>query len=169
MVVIRREEPADADAIRDVHDRAFGQPDEGRLVDELRAAGKAVASLVAVDGGRVVGHILFSPVSIESADTSWEAVGLAPMAVLPERWRTGIGSRLVERGLEECRRAGYGRVVVLGHAEYYPRFGFVPASRFGVGSDYDVPDEVFMARELEPGAFRGCSGTARFQPEFAGV
>ncbi|MDX1389526.1 MAG: N-acetyltransferase, partial [Acidobacteriota bacterium] len=83
--------------------------------------------------------------------------------------RRRIGGALVERGLEVCRAAGHDRVVVLGHAEYYPRFGFVPASRFGVGCEYDVPDDVFMALELRPGAFEGVSGTARYAPEFGDV
>ena len=123
-------------------------------------------SLVAVEDGRVVGHILFSPVTIESGERTFSAVGLAPMAVLPELQHRGVGSQLVKAGLDECRKAGCERVVVLGHPEYYPRFGFVPASRYGIGCEYDVPDEVFMALELREGVLLDCHGIAKYQPEF---
>jgi putative acetyltransferase len=96
-------------------------------------------------------------------------MGLAPMAVVPERQRHGIGSALVRAGLDECRRLGAVAVVVLGHAEYYPRFGFVPASRFSLVSEYDVPDDVFMAMELEPAALQGKSGTIKYDAVFATV
>lgn len=167
-VLIRAEEPADAAAVRAVNELAFEQPIEADLVDALRAAGKAVVALVAVAGGRVVGHILFSEVRIEpdAGGAAAVAAGLAPMAVLPELQRRGIGSRLVEAGLARCREAGYGASIVLGHPDYYPRFGYVPASRFGVRSTYDVPDEVFMAQELRPGALAAAAGLARYAPEF---
>lgn len=96
-------------------------------------------------------------------------MGLAPMAVMPAAQRRGIGSALIRSGLERCAQLGYSAVVVLGHPEYYPRFGFVPASRFGIGCEYEVPDEVFMALELEPGALTGMSGTIRYHPAFAEV
>ncbi len=167
--IVRPERSEDAASIRAVNLSAFGQPDEADLVDALRSAGKVTTSLVAAIGERVVGHILFSPVTIVSASGEIPAVGLGPMAVLPDLQRRGIGGVLVEQGLEACRSAAHDLVVVLGHAEYYPRFGFVPASRFGVGCEYDVPDEVFMAIELRPGAFDGVSGTARYAPEFGAV
>jgi putative acetyltransferase len=123
-------------------------------------------SLVALLGDQVVGHILFTPVKIESADSSFEAVGLGPMAVLPAYQRKGIGSRLVQSGIEECRRAGHEVVVVVGHPEYYPRFGFLPAKRFGIRYEEEVPEEVFMVLELREGALAGRSGIVRYQPEF---
>jgi putative acetyltransferase len=89
------------------------------------------------------------------------------MAVVPERQRQGIGSRLVLEGLERCRRAVVGAVVVLGHAEYYPRFGFIPASQLSLRCEYDVPENVFMVRELRDGTLRGFSGTIRYHPVFA--
>jgi putative acetyltransferase len=88
---------------------------------------------------------------------------------LPGRQKQGIGSRLVEAGLDECRRAGFDVVVVLGHPEYYPRFGFRPASIFGLRSEYDVPDPVFMAMELTPGAAMGVQGLVRYHEAFARV
>jgi putative acetyltransferase len=135
-------------------------------VDVLRACGKATLSLVAVEDGRIVGHMLFSPVTIEARDQTFLAVGLAPMAVLPERQRRGIGSQLVEVGLLECRNAGYECVVVLGHPTYYPRFGFVPASRYGLKSEFEVPDEAFMVVGWHGGVLKEGGGVVRYQPEF---
>lgn len=165
MLHIRPEQDRDRGAVRVVNERAFGGPDEADLVETLHGRDKVSLSLVAELDGRVVGHILFSPVSIEP-DGGEGTVGLAPMAVLPEHQREGIGSRLVEAGLEACRNAGHARVVVLGHASYYPRFGFAPASSFGVRCAFGVPDEVFMARPLTEGAFDRVSGLALYQPEF---
>src|SRR5688500_3348129 len=116
---VRREQPGDEAAIRRVNDDAFGQPDESRIVDAVRAAGHAVISLVAVEGTRIVGHILFTPLSMETAASAPRASGLGPMAVSPELQRQGVGSTLVEAGLEECRRLGYEVVVVIGHPEFY--------------------------------------------------
>ena len=166
MVTVRHEGPGDPASIYSVNVRAFGQPAEAELVSALRERGQITLSLVAVREGRIVGHILFSPVTIESDNEIYPAVGLGPMAVLPELQRQGIGSLLIKAGLEECRQVGHERVVVLGHAEYYPRFGFIPASQYGVQCEYDVPDEVFMALELREEAFQGKAGTAKYQPEF---
>jgi putative acetyltransferase len=160
---IRRETPADIDAIRRVKEAAFGQPDEARLVDALRGAADPFISLVAEDDGAIAGHICFTPVDIDGT----AILGLAPMAVAPERQRQGIGSMLVNAGLEECRRAGFGAVVVLGHPEYYPRFGFEPAAPKGIVSEYDVPEPVFMLLELVPGALAGLKGVARYHRAFA--
>ena len=166
MALVRRETPEDLAAIRRVNELAFEQAAEADLVDALRARGKVTISLVAVENDRVVGHILFSPVTIESGDEVFPALGLGPMAVLPELQRRGIGSMLVSHGLDECRSAGHTSVVVVGHADYYPRFGFVPASRFGLKCEYDVPDNVFMAIELRVGALSGQGGLVKYQSEF---
>jgi putative acetyltransferase len=166
MITIRKEQSEDTAAIHDVVEQAFEQTDEANLVDRLRENGKATISLVATDDERIVGHILFSPVTIESESETTGAIGLAPLAVLPELQNQGIGSRLTKAGLEECKRLGYGAVVVLGHAEYYPRFGFVPASRYRIKSEYDVRDEVFMILELREGALSDCSGVVKYQSEF---
>lgn len=165
---IRRELPEDLASIRDVNEQAFGRAGEAGLVDALREQATPFLSLVAEDDGKVVGHICFSPVTIEHADGSTVPIlGLAPMAVTPGRQNEGIGSQLVRSGLEECRRAGFRAVVVLGHPEYYPRFGFRPASTAGLRSEYDVPDPVFMVMELSAGV--DLSGVARYHRAFAAV
>jgi putative acetyltransferase len=169
MTSIRDERPEDAAAVRVVNESAFDSPAEADIVDLLRSRGKAVVSLVAAEEEKIVGHIMFSLVSIESEAGSFTAVGLAPMAVAPDRQRRGIGSLLVEKGLEECRKKGFECAVVLGHPDYYPRFGFVPASRYGISCEYDAPDEAFMAMELREGALANRSGVAKYQPEFNAV
>jgi putative acetyltransferase len=165
---IRPEQAADIGAVRAVNRAAFETATEADLVDALREQAKPIVSLVADDDGSIVGHILFSPVTL-SGHEELRIMGLAPMAVLPAVQRRGIGSALVRAGLESCRRLGCCALVVLGHPEYYPRFGFTPASRFGIGSEYEVPDEVFMALELEPGALHDRSGTIRYHPAFANL
>lgn len=168
-MTIREEQPEDISAIRHLNLEAFGQDAEADLVDKLRANGKATLSLVAEENGQVVGHILFSPVTVESSIRSITLQGLAPMAVLPSFQKRGIGGLLVRRGLDLLRKAGHRGIVVLGHPAYYLRFGFVPACTFGIRCEYNVPDEVFMALELQPGGLKDCSGLAKYQPEFADV
>jgi len=165
---IRAEGPADIAGIRAVNRAAFETGVESDLVDALREQAQPIVSLVADAAGSIVGHILFSPVTL-SDHAGLNIMALAPMAVLPAEQRRGVGSALVRAGLERCNEIGCCAVIVLGHAEYYPRFGFVPASRFGIGCEYDVPDEVFMALELEPGALRGRSGTIKYHAAFANV
>lgn len=174
MITIRPEGSEDGPAVGEVNRLAFGRAAEAELVDALRHALRRTAatpwiSLVAEDGGRVVGHILFSPVTIEGDAGTSHAVGLGPMAVLPACQNCGVGSELVRAGLEACRRAGQLVVVVLGHPRFYPRFRFVPARRRGLRCEYDVPDDVFMVAELEPGALAGRSGLVRYHREFARV
>jgi len=122
---------------------------------------------VAIEDGRVVGHILFTPVMIESNKAKYEAVTLAPMAVLPRYQRRGIGASLIRQALDECKRMGHNIVVLIGHPEYYPHFGFVPAGPKGLSSEFEVPDEAWMVAELAEGALDDVSGEVRFQPEFA--
>ena len=163
---IRTERPEDIPGVRHVNQTAFDTAAEANLVDALRQHAHPIVSLVADTEDNVVGHILFSPVTL-SAHADRPIAGLAPLAVLPSRQRQGIGSALVRAGLDECRRLGFSAVVVLGHADYYPRFGFVPASTFGVRSEYDVPDDVFLALELSPDALRDRPGMIRYHPAFA--
>ena len=168
-LIIRREEPQDVAAIRFVNEQAFDGSAEANAIDALRERGAATLSLVAVIEDRVVGHLFFSPVTIEAPDRSWPGLGLAPLAVLPEYQRQGIGTALMNTGLEECRRLGYSRVIVLGHPDYYPRFGFERASCCGVRFEFEAPDEACMILALQPGALDGLSGVAKYQPEWSGV
>jgi len=120
---------------------------------------------VAEDDAIVIGHILFSPVTLADAP-GLSLMGLAPMAVMPSRQRQGVGSRLVREGLARCRQLDAAAVVVIGHPQYYPRFGFIPAARLSLRSEYDVPEDVFMVCELRDAALRGVSGTIRYHPVF---
>jgi putative acetyltransferase len=169
MVLIRPETIEDRIAVRSVNDAAFGQTNESALIDLIRAGDAPYISFVAVRHESVVGHILFTAVSVEPSRTEVRIAGLGPMSVRPEVQRQGIGTRLVEAGLIECSRVGYDAVVVLGHPEYYPRFGFIPASRYGLRCEYSVPDDVFMALELKDGALAGCCGVIKYLPPFDGV
>jgi len=165
VVDIRSDTPADHSAIRALHERAFGRPAEARLVDALRAAKKLIVSLVGIHQERLVGHIAFSPVTVTDAPKGLRAVGLAPMSVLPEFQNRGIGSRLVREGLEACRRQGEAVVVVLGHATYYPRFGFSKAKTYGLDNEYRAIDS-FMVLELQEGALQHVRGVVKYAPEF---
>jgi putative acetyltransferase len=169
MISIRRETPNDIPAIRQVNELAFEGKAEAELVDALRESGEPLISMVAEADGQVVGHILFSPVTIQSEAESYEAAGLGPMAVLPGWQGQGVGSKLVQRGLEECRGVGYQSVIVLGHPWFYPRFGFRPSVEWGIRWEHEAPEEAFMALELVPGALEGLAGVARYLPQFEGV
>lgn len=163
MIEIREEQPIDVDAVRRVNTEAFGQPGEAALVDVLRTSCDERLSLVAVEGDVVLGHILFTPATIDDV----HGMGLAPMSVLPERQRDGIGSKLVHAGLVALVERGCPFVIVLGHPDYYPRFGFERASARGVRCEWDVPDEAFMLLVLDVTAMDGVSGLARYRPEFS--
>ncbi len=167
MIVVREERPDDIAAIRKVNEEAFGQPAEADIVDKLRERCSDLLSLVAVQEGQVVGHILFSPARIEGEGKVVEGTGLAPMAVLPEFQRHGIGSRLVQEGINMQNARGSPFIIVLGHTEFYPRFGFERASAYRVRSQWNgVPDDAFMILVLNPAAMAGISGTARYRDEF---
>jgi len=144
---------------------AFETAAEANLVDALRQQAHPLVSLVAQVGEEVVGHIMFSPVSLEG-HAELSLMGLAPMAVLPAHRRKGVGSALVRTGLQRCRALGVGAVVLLGHPGYYPRFGFQPSVPFGITSEYDAPPEAFMVLELQPGYLVGASGTVKFHAAF---
>jgi putative acetyltransferase len=165
-VIIRAETPADVQDVRRVNVAAFGQPAEADLVDALRSEAHPFVSLVAERDGRVIGHICFSPVTIDSDPGAADYIGLAPMAVDPDAQRQGVGSMLVREGLRECARLGQRLVVVLGHPAFYPRFGFAPASRMGLSCEYSVPHDTFMALLLKPPA--PARGLVRYHPAFAG-
>lgn len=164
---VRLELTADRNAVHHLNQAAFGQEDEANLVDELRAGGYARLSLVAEDEGQLVGHILFSDLPIHTPGGVVDALALAPMAVLPGYQRRGIGSALVREGLRLAEQRGHRIVVVLGHLDYYPRFGFSPALAEPLASAYSGPH--LMALELVPGALQGISGELHYPPPFQAV
>lgn len=163
---IRAEVDSDRDAIRAVNVEAFGSSTEADLIDALREQAEFLLSIVAEEDGVILGHVLFSPVYL-SDNPDLKLMGLGPMAVVPTHQRQGIGAALVRAGLDECRQLGAAAVVVIGHPDYYPRFGFLSASGFDISSEFDVPDEVFMALELHPGALQGSNGQVRYHHLFS--
>ncbi len=165
---IRTEVEADREAVYALNRAAFESDVEADLVNALRSQADPLISLVAEEAGEIIGHILFSPTTL-SSDSEIPVIGLGPMAVLPGRQRQGVGSALIQAGLEACKNLGYQAVFVLGHPQYYPRFGFVPASRYSISSAYEVADEVFMAFELMPGALNGKAGKMHYHPAFDGL
>lgn len=169
---IRPETSSDYPAINKVNDLAFGQPNEGKLIENLRKNQKFVPelSLVAEVNGKIVGHILFFPIKIKSAEgKEKETISLAPLAVLPDFQNQGIGGELIKEGLKACQKNGYDSVIVLGHPEYYPKFGFEPAGKWGIRDPFGAPAEAFMALELKHGALEGISGIAEYPEEFNDV
>ena len=169
MITVRHETPDDIEAVHRVEEAAFARPNEADAVDAVRRSGGATLSLVASIEDEIVGHIMFSPVRIETADGVLEVLGLAPLAVLPEYQRQGVGSMLTRAGLEECRALGAECVILLGHPDYYPRFGFELASHYGLRYPEPVPDEAFMVIELKKGCLAGRGGLVHFLPEWEGV
>ena len=167
-MLIRVENENDRTHVYSVNESAFKTPAEANLVNALRIQAQPIVSLVAEENGEIVGHIMFSPVTL-SGFAGLKALGLAPMAVAPEYQRKGIGSALVRAGLERCKLLGFAVVVVLGHPDYYPRFGFSPSSRFGIDSEYEVPEDVFMAMELQPGALSGKTGRVKYHDAFSNI
>jgi putative acetyltransferase len=162
---IRDEQPADIPAIREVNRQAFGQDDEGLIVEALRDNSAVTLSLVATDGDEVVGHIMFSPLSVGPL----VGAGLGPMAVIPSHQRLGIGSRLVQAGIERLRAAGCPFIVVIGHPSFYPRFGFQPAATCGLICQWDVTPEAFMVNVLNSDVTGSLRGLAQYRAEFSGA
>jgi len=168
-ITLRPETSKDYKDITRINDLAFGQKNEGILIEHLRKnrAFLPELSIVAEEDGMIIGHILFFPIQIKSGDNSYKSISLAPMAVLPEYQNQGIGSKLVRYGLEKCREKGYHSVIVLGHPEYYPRFGFKKASKWGIRLPFEAPDEAFMAIELVEGGLKGISGVVEYPDEYS--
>jgi putative acetyltransferase len=167
-MMLRLELPEDRAAVHAINVAAFETPAEADLVDALREQATSIVSWVAEGEGTIIGHVMFSPVTLPGRD-ELAIMGLAPLAVAPGRRSEGVGSALVRTGLDRCRELDCGAVVVLGHPSYYPRFGFAPSVRFGIGCTYDAPEEAFMVVELVPGYLDAASGTIRFLPAFDNV
>lgn len=166
METIRHEKPDDAAAVRQVHQAAFPTSTEADLVDRLRAGGKAAVSLVGVDDGRIVGHVVFSPVSFDPPNAA-TAYALGPMAVLADHWKHGVGRRLVQNGLAECHAQGACMVVVVGDPDYYERFGFARASRHGLRDEFGA-EEAFMVFLLDASMHPPPGTVVKYAPEFDG-
>jgi len=171
MITVQPEREEDYTAIHEINALAFGQENEARLVENLRKRTDFIPelSLVAVKDRRVLGHILFSPIVIQTDKGIFPALALSPMAVHPEFQNQGIGSELLRQGSELCRNQGHKIIVVIGHPTYYPRFGFTSAKVRGLDAPFSVPDEAFMVLELAPGALYDISGMVIYAPEFEEV
>jgi len=167
MIGIREGRLQDKKAIRELNISAFGRNLEADLVDKLRDNCRDRLSLVALKQGDVVGHVLFTRVAIESLGRKMHGMGLAPVSVLPEWQQQGIGSKLIRTGIRILKERGCPFIIVLGHAKYYPRFGFEPAIRYAIQSEWKVSDESFMILVLKESEMRGFSGVAKYRPEFA--
>ena len=166
LIEIREERADDVAAVRNMNRRAFGQDQESNIVDALRANEAALLSLVATLDDRVVGHIMYSPLSIGGSVTG---AALGPMAVFPEHQRQGIGTKLVKVGNQKLKDAGYPFIIVVGHADYYPRFGFKRANEHGITCEWDLPDDVFMLLVLDQAKMESVSGLATYRHEFSSV
>jgi putative acetyltransferase len=166
-VIVRPEKPEDIPAVSRVNGAAFGRPVEGELVIALRDRGALIVSLVAVRDDEIVGHIAFSPMTTDPASPDTSLIALGPIAVVPEHQNRGIGGSLVHAGMETCLELGYEAVFLVGHAEYYPRFGFTKASDWGIVCEFEAPEDAWMAAELKPGTLNGLRGiTVLFHPAF---
>ncbi|MEW6505119.1 MAG: N-acetyltransferase [Chloroflexota bacterium] len=168
-LTIRPETPADIPAIHLVNQLAFGRDNEARLVEDLRLYEAFILSLVAQWNDEIVGHILFTPVSVTDGAQPWTAAALGPMAVLPAFQKQGVGSALIRHALDLLKSAGHEIVFVVGHPQYYPRFGFKPARLYGIQWEVEVPEEVFMVLELHENALAGKRGIVQYHPLFNGV
>ncbi len=166
---IRDELSSDIEIIWEINTDAFETEDEANLVNALRSSGCAYISLVAETENKVVGYILFTPVELSGNQNNLKIVGLAPMAVSSQYQNNGIGSKLVKAGLSRCKSLGYDAVVVLGHTNYYPKFGFIPSVKFGIKSEYEVPDEVFMILEMAQGSLKNHKGIIKYHEAFNSV
>jgi len=169
-MIIRQEKPEDIDDIHALNDLAFGQPQEANIIDKLRINCDNLLSLVVIENEKVVGHILFSPVEIEGQHGIIRGMGLAPMAVLSEMQHKGIGTQLVKSGIDNLRKMQCPFIIVLGHPEYYPRFGFERASLYGIKCQWEgIPDDAFMILWLDKSKINRVSGLAKYRDEFSEV
>lgn len=173
-ITIRKEIPKDHNWVIELTAKAFetmpfSEGDEDKLVARLRNAPGFIPelSLVAELDGLIVGHILFTPLVIDNGQQQFESLVLGPVSVLPEFQKQGIGGKLIRAGHQKAVELGFRSVILIGHPEYYPRFGYKPASTWGIKTHYELPsDDVFMAVELTETALKNVSGMVIFPPEF---
>ncbi len=167
MIAIRKEQAEDVHRIRFIHEKAFGRIQEADVINKLHLNCHELLSLIALHEDQLIGHILFSPATIEGDHGVLEGMGLAPVAVLPDYQRKGIGSKLVRSGMDILEKNSCPFIIVLGHPHYYPRFGFETASKYGVRCQWEgVPDEAFMILCLDKSKSNNVSGIARYRGEF---
>lgn len=168
MLTFTPETDDDISTIRSLVTAAFGRTSEAKLIEAIRASPNFIPelSLIAAEDGNALGHILFSPIVIESHRGTVPSLALAPLAVMPLHQHQGIGTQLVQAGLSKCRELDHSIIVVLGEPHYYGRFGFQTASQFGIQAPFPVPEQVFMVLELKPGALMNVSGTVRYPAYF---
>ncbi len=167
-IEIKVETLANFDSIREINKLAFGQPQEAQLIESLRKLENYIPelSLIAFKDDKAIGHILFFPIYIETEHRKYQTLSLAPMAVLPEHQNKGVGGELIRHGLLQAKTLGFDSVLVLGHPNYYPKFGFKQASKLKIKCPWEVPDEAWMAIELSDGALEGKAGMAVFPKEY---
>jgi len=170
-IIIRKETPDDFQQVARVIEMAFRQKNEAVLVEKLRHNIKynANLSIVAEYHGNVIGHILFFPIVIRTGETRIASLALAPLSVSPEFQQMGVGRRLIQEGLRKAREMSCTSIVVLGHSEYYSKFGFVPARKWGITAPFEVPEDVFMCIELEEDALVNAAGVVEYPQEFSEV
>jgi putative acetyltransferase len=168
MIKIRPEKEIDREDIYKVNELAFGRDVESRLVDSLRNSESYVEglSLVAEHVGEIIGHIMFTRISTDPENEKFVGVSLAPIAVLPDCQKKGIGSKLIREGIKACKSKSFKAIIVIGHPEYYPKFGFTQAREKGLESSIPVPDEAFKVLELVTGSLEGTEGKIIFASEF---
>ena len=168
--IIRKEKTVDFSVIREINLKAFENGvNEANLIELIRDSENFISDLslvAAMRDGEIIGHILFSIIHLVTEQGTVPTLGLAPMAVKPDYQNSGIGSALVNEGIKACKALGYDHIFVLGHPNFYPRFGFSPASQFGIKSPFPVPEEVFMALELKKGSLSGLQGKIKYPPAF---
>ncbi|TGY43515.1 N-acetyltransferase [Clostridium sartagoforme] len=173
MLTIREEEIKDYNEVEKVVEESFknaefSDKDEHNLVRRLRNSNEFIKelSLIAEEENKILGHVLLTKALIKGESTSYETLALAPLAVLPEYQKSGIGKNLMNKAIERARELGYKSIVILGHENYYPKFGFEKASKYGVKAPFEVPDEAYMILELLPGGLNGVSGIVEYSKAF---
>ncbi len=163
---IRKEQPEDIEKISKINSEAFETKTEANLVNTLRSSGIQYISLVYEENDEIIGHIFFTPVELEGDNSDIRIMGLGPMAVTPKYQNKDIGSTLAKAGIELCKSEGIDAIVVLGHPNYYPKFGFEPSVKYGIKSEYEIPDEVFMVLELKNNALIDKQGAIKYNEAF---